>query len=105
MHVNKLKNEKISLEELDSAKLSLKNSILSACESVNGKNAVLSQGLSSYYGITKENQYLDMIDKITVDDIYNAAQKIFAGKPIYSIVATSDTLDYNKEYLENLKNS
>ena len=46
-----------------------------------------------------------MIDKITVDDIYNAAQKIFAGKPIYSIVATSDTLDYNKEYLENLKNS
>ena len=105
LHVNKLKNEKISLEELDSAKLSLKNSILSACESVNGKNAVLSQGLSSYYGITKENQYLDMIDKITVDDIYNAAQKIFAGKPIYSIVATSDTLDYNKEYLENLKNS
>ena len=105
LHVNKLKNEKISQEELESAKLSLKNNVLLACESVDGKNSALVQGLISHYGVSKENQYLNMIDNITVDDIYNAAQKIFAGKPVYSIVATDDTLDYNKKYLENLKNS
>ncbi len=103
-HVEKLKNEKVSEEELKSAKLSLKTLILSSCESTSGKNGSILSGLESYYGVNKENQYLDMIDKITVDDIYNAAQTVFGGKPLYSVAATKNTLDYNKEYLNNLLN-
>ena len=59
-------------------------------------------GASNWYGPTYKNQYLDMIDNITVDDIYNAANYVFSGKPLYSIVATQDTLDANKEYLDSL---
>ena len=44
-----------------------------------------------------------MIDKITIDDIYNAANHVFGGKPIYSIVATEDTLEANKDYLRSLE--
>lgn len=102
-HVEKLKSERVSQEELDSAKLSIKNAILSRNESINGKNSTINKGLHSYYGLAYSNQFLDMIDKITVDDIYNAAQYIFKDKPLYSIVATADTINYNKEYLENLK--
>lgn len=102
-HVEKLLTEKVTQEELDSAKLSVKNEILSKNESITGKNGTLSSGIHSYYGITRSNQFLDMIDEITVDDIYNAAQNMFKDKPLYSIIATEDTINYNKEYLDNLK--
>ena len=42
------------------------------------------------------------VEKITADDIYNAANYIFAGKPTYSILATEDTLNANKEYFEKI---
>ncbi len=102
-HVEKLKSELVSQEELDSAKLSVKNTILSLNESVSGKNATIEKGLHSYYGLGMLNQFLEVVDEITVEDIYNAAHYIFKDKPVYSIVATNDTLKYNKEYLDNLK--
>ena len=43
-----------------------------------------------------------MIDKITVDDIYNTANYIFKEKPTYSIVATENTLKANEDYLKSL---
>lgn len=104
-HVEKLKSERVSPEELESAKLSLKTLILSSCEATNGKNGSIASGLESYYGVSRENQYLAMIDKITIEDIYNAAQNIFGGKPLYSIAATKDTLKFNEEYLNSLSKS
>lgn len=101
-HVNKMKNEKVTEEELTSAKLSLKNDILSANEGTSGKTSSLGEGLVSPYGLSKENQVLDMVDKITVEDIHNAANYIFSGKPVYSVLATENTLIANKEYLDGL---
>lgn len=101
-HVEKIKKDGVTEQELNSAKLAIKNAILSANERTSGKNDTLMAGLDTYYGISRENQYLDLIDQITVSDIYNAAQNVFAGKPVYSIVATADTFNYNKEYLDNL---
>jgi predicted Zn-dependent peptidase len=96
-HVNKMKNEKVTEEELTSAKLSLKNDILSANEGTSGKTSSLGEGLVSPYGLSKENQVLDMVDKITVEDIHNAANYIFSGKPVYSVLATENTLIANKD--------
>ncbi len=101
-HVKKLKTEKVTEEELKSAKLAMKNAILSQNESGNDKTETLEYSLSSEYGLTRENQLLDMIDKITSDDIYNAANYIFKEKPTYSIVATENTLKANNEYLKSL---
>ena len=102
-HINKLKTEKVSQEELESAKLSLKDSLLTQNQSGRGKCAVLEGSLNTPYGITRENQVLDMIDKITVDDIYNAANYVFSGQPTYSLVATENTLKNNEEYLKSLE--
>ena len=104
-HVNKIKTEKVSEQELNSAKLALKNTILSSTEKTFGKNAEILAGAGGYYGPNITNKLLEEIDKITADDIYNAANYVFKGKPLYSVVATQDTLDFNKEYLDKLINS
>ncbi len=102
-HVEKLRNEKVSEEELEKAKLAMKNIILSGSERTGGKNAQILAGGSNYYGADYVNKMLEVIDTITTDDIHNAAVNIFNSKPLYSIVATQDTLDYNKEYLKALE--
>ena len=102
-HIEKIKTEKVTDEELANAKLSLKNQILNSNHASDDKTISLLQGLNSPYGLSRENLLFDEIDKITLDDIYNAANYIFAGKPTYSIVATEDTLKANADYLKSLE--
>ena len=40
---------------------------------------------------------------ITREDIQELAEKIFKNPPIYTIVASQDTLNVNKEYLTSLE--
>ena len=103
-HIEKIKTEKVTDNELNNAKLSLKNSLLNSNNTPFGRTISLMQGMESPYGITRENQLYDEIDKITADDIYNAANYIFSGNPTYSILATEDTLNANKEFLNSLGN-
>ena len=101
-HIEKLKTEKVTDTELKNAKLKLKDSILNVNETNKGKNGSLEYGLISPYGIAQENQILETIDEITPEDIYNAANYVFKGKPLYSILATENTLKENKTYLDSL---
>ena len=101
-HITDLKNQKVSEEELNNAKLSLKNELLSSNESASDKLSSIALGIASPYGVSRQNQYFDMIDTITAQDIYNAANYIFSGKPVYSILATPNTLAAEKDYLDKL---
>ena len=60
-------------------------------------------GLYKESGIEYQNELFKVIDTITRDDIQQFAQKVFANPPVYSIVASQDTLDANKEYFEKLE--
>ena len=91
-------------EDLESAKRILKSSLLNK-ENTWAKLTPLVNGKISGYGIDYENKIYEMIDKISRDDIQNFANKVFSNKPIYSIVASKDTLDYNQDFLKNLENS
>lgn len=102
-NINKITREKVTEEELEKAKLALKNSILSLNEVTLGKQVSILGGLSSWYGADYCNKFLETIDSITVDDIYNCANHVFSGKPLYSIVATEDTLKHNTAYLNDLE--
>ncbi|MCI1273825.1 MAG: insulinase family protein [Clostridiaceae bacterium] len=102
-NIQKITTEKVSQEELDNAKLSLKNRILSNLQTSEDVNYKLANLKRNPYGLTYLNQELEMIDKITPDDIYNTANFIFKNKPIYSIVATEDTINSNKDYLKTLE--
>lgn len=103
-HIKKLQKENVTDEELENAKLTLKNKILNYSELTADKNLSLLIGLKSFYGVSMDNQILDLVDKITVDDIKAAANYIFAGNPTVSIVATKNTIENNKKYLESLGN-
>ena len=102
-NIDKITKEKVSEEELEKAKLIMKNNILSVNEKTCFKNTCIMGDAIGMYGIDNANKFLEIIDTITTDDIYNAANYVFSGKPLYSIVATQDTLDYNKEYLAGLE--
>lgn len=101
-HIQKIKSEKVTGEELANAKLQYKNIILNTNHTAGDRAANVFNGIDTPYGATRHNQILEEIDKITVDDIYNAANYIFSGKPTYSIVATQNTLKANEDYLKSL---
>jgi len=101
-NIQKITTEKVMPEELESAKKQLKSEILNAVEQNIGKNTMLDNAKTTPYGIEQINQYYEIIDSITAEDILNTAKHIFNSKPIYSITATKDTLEYNRDYLNNL---
>jgi len=103
-HIEKLTKENVTEDELESAKLHLKNRILNGSELTYGKNASIMSGLNSAYGISKDNQALELIDKITVEDIKACANYVFSTDPTISVVATKNTIEKNKDYLDSLGN-
>lgn len=101
-NIQKLVDENVSEAELENAKKTLKSQLLTMTETNFGKSIDLSVSNRTPYGIDYINQQLDMIDKITADDIRNTARYIFKEKPVYSIVATQASLDANKDFLASL---
>ena len=94
--------EKVSKAELENAKLNFKNIILSDTETSAGKNNSMAINITDLNGPLADNELLKVIDEVTVDDIYNAANYIFSGKPTYSILATENTLKANKDFFKTL---
>jgi predicted Zn-dependent peptidase len=102
-NIERIKTEKISEEELNNAKKFMKSGFLTSAETTSGKNSMLKDSVLSLYGADYMNEMFKLIDEISVDDIYNCANYVFAGKPVYSVTATQDTLNANKEFLDSLK--
>ena len=100
--INALLNSEYSDEDLENAKRKLKANLLNK-EGVDSKLIALMGGIYSKSGIEYQNKVFEIIDSITRDDIQIFAQKVFENPPIYTIVASQDTLDANKEYFEKLK--
>lgn len=103
-NIQRISTEKISEKELESAKKALKNGILTGLETSGDKNSILSSNLRNPYGAHYVNEKLAIVDSITPEDILNTAKNVFKGKPIYSIAATKEALEANKEYLNNICN-
>lgn len=103
-NIEKLKTQYVSEEELEKAKRSMKSNILSSFEMNSHKNSIIGDNAATVYGVDYTNKQLEIIDQITPQDILNTARNIFSNKPIYSIAGTKEALDFNKEYLDGLKN-
>ena len=101
-NIQKIKTEKVSDSELETAKKALKTAILSNLEMDADQTEKLSLNVTTPYGINYINKKFDLIDSITADDILNTARYVFKNKPVYSISGTKDALDANKEFLNNL---
>lgn len=102
-NIQKISSTKVTDEELDAAKKSLKTSILSSLEKNSTKTFILDGTSKTPYDVEYVNKKLALIDEITPDDILNTAKYIFNSSPTYSIAATQATLNENKEFLDSLK--
>lgn len=101
-NIKKISTEKVTSEELETAKKALKNEMLAATEKSINKNGILFDSGKNPYGINYFNKKFETIDSITAEDILNTAKNIFSQKPIYSIAGTKEAIDANKEFLQNL---
>ena len=102
-NIQRIISEPVTSEELDNAKRTMKSSLLSNLEMNSIKNAIIGDYASTPYGVGYMNEEFNIIDSITPQDILNTAQNVFSGKPVYSIAATKESLDANKQYLDSLK--
>lgn len=101
-HIKKISTEKVTEEELETAKKALKNEMLAATERNSTKNSILYNSISNPYGVNYFNKKFETIDSITAEDILNTAKNIFSQKPVYSIAGTEEAIDANKEFLQTL---
>lgn len=100
---NLLKNSKYTDEDLESAKLKTKAALLHN-EGTESIITNLSASLEHKEGPDYLNIMYEAVDNITREDIDALSARIFSNNPIYAIVASEDTLNANKEFLEGLKN-
>lgn|SRR5574344_696565 len=102
-NIEKIKTEKVTDEELENAKKTLKSGLLSSLEMNYDKNSALHSYSDSLYGLNGINEKLAMIDSITSEDLLNTAKYIFKSEPVYSISGTKSSLDANKTFLDSLQ--
>ena len=100
--IKKLVNSEYTDNDIETAKKRLKARLLEK-ESVGSKLSSINIGLKHDEGLDYENRLFDMIDSISRKDIDELSARIFASKPVYAIVASQDTLDYNREFLKSLE--
>ena len=82
--------------------MQLKQRIAKQTELAGSKTALLSMNMTLPYGIKRIDEYVKAIDEITVQDIQTAAGHVFGNKPTVSILASADTIENQKEYINSL---
>ncbi len=100
--INKMKNGEFEDKEVDVAKKELKDTLRNMSYGQRNNANTLAEGQNTPYGINHINEMYNAIDSITKEDIQKAANYVFNNKPVYSIVASKDTLAANKDYLNSL---
>ena len=91
-NIEKIKNEPVTKEELESAKLSAKSHILNSVETNSNKMDSFLDSTINNNNPNFLNEVLEAIDKVTIEDIQKTAQKVFEGHSLTSIVAGEKTL-------------
>ena len=100
--INELINTSVSNEELDKAKIKLKNYILLEIESSEGKNELISSGYNSFYGMNYQDALLDAIDKMTPEYIQELSKHYLTQPSLYSIIGNKEVINSEKDYLAKL---
>ena len=100
--ITALINSEYTDDDLESAKRISKATLLNN-EGTDSKLHTLTKLMEDDKGLDYKNQIYNEIDNITREDIKNFAEKVFKNPPTYSIVASKDTLEANKDFFETLE--
>ena len=98
----KMVNEPVGQEELDAAKMQLKQRIAKQMELPSSETDLISINMTLPYGIRRIDEYVKAIDEVTVEDITKAAKHMFSNNPTISILASPDTIKNQEQYISTL---
>ena len=101
-HTKLLCNELVSDDELEAAKMKLKQNVIARTQNPLYENNMLAINVEEPYGIKRIDKYIEAIDNVTKEDIQEAARFIFSYNPTISILASEDTINSQMNYLKTL---
>ncbi len=99
-HAKELCETLVTDEELKAAKNQLKQNLIGQMQNPLSKTGLIAQNMANLYGIKRIDKYFEAIDKITKEDIKKTAQFVFSYNPTVSILASSDTINSQLDYLK-----
>lgn len=102
--IEKMKNGEFTDKELEIVKKEFKDELRISAYGQKHIAKIVSSGQNSPYGPNRANEKYKVIDSITREDIQKAAKYAFANRPMYSIVASKNTLEANKDFFNELEN-
>lgn len=102
-HLNNMINNKVDEEDLKNAKLKLISNMVFACENSAKKHALVSKAQDTTLEYNYIQQLPKEIIKITAEDIQKTAHKNLTKPSSISIIANKNSLEANKEFLDNLE--
>ena len=103
-HTDKLCSELVSDDELQAAKMKLRQNVIGQMQDPEIETNLLAINIEEPYGLKRIDRYLEALDKVTKEDILKAANYIFSYNPTVSILASEDTIKNQMDYLKTLGN-
>lgn len=99
-HQKRLMKELVTEKELEQAKKSLKTDYINVFTEVAEQDKRLMLGLTTPQGATYYNSLMNAIDKITAQDIRNAARKYLTQPSVTSVLTTEDAAKEAEAFLK-----
>ena len=100
-HTDRLCTELVTDEELQAAKMKLKQNLFALCQNPISETELISMNMLEPYGIKRIDKYLDAINRVTKEDILSTSKFIFSKNPTVSILASPDTINSQMDYLKS----
>lgn len=95
--IQKVRQQQVEAKELERAKVQLKASMLMSLESSSSTVEILARQMLLFNRIIPVDEMVELIEKVTLADIQDTAQKIFASKPTYTLLGSLDEyMSYDK---------
>ena len=102
-HINKLTAKPVSVKELEDSKLQVKTD-LDCREFSSVRSGRIQKGFDTLYGSQYNNSLYDVIEQLTPQDIQNAAKLYLSQPSVISLIASPETIENTKPYLNSLGN-
>ena len=88
--IKKVCEEKITQTELNRAKTQLKASMLMSLESSSSTAEVMARQYLVHHRIIPTEEIIARVEDVSIDDVQQAAQKVFSSNPTYTLLGNID---------------
>lgn len=100
--INELTSMPVNQDELNRAKIKIKNDLLKSLEKSEDRNDVMFENYNSFYGTNYQQALFDAIDNMTPEYLQALAKYYFTQPSLMTICGNKEAIEANKDYLSNL---